>query len=136
MDEDGKVKINKFEGHHFGFWKMQIEDHLYQKKLHLPLSEHKPETMDLAEWNFMDRQDLGIVRSRDVTFNEDGLYKNDLAIAPSKSKQIQKVVFEELIDIDVLQAETGEGSQNSWSAEEIVNTKVNGSSKEDNNLEI
>ena len=46
--EDGKVKINKFEGHDFGFLKMQIQDYLYQKKLHLPSSEQKPEKMDLA----------------------------------------------------------------------------------------
>nr|GFA04155.1 retrovirus-related Pol polyprotein from transposon TNT 1-94 [Tanacetum cinerariifolium] len=26
MAEDGKIKIDKFNGHDFGFWKMQIED--------------------------------------------------------------------------------------------------------------
>ncbi|GJX02910.1 putative RNA-directed DNA polymerase [Tanacetum coccineum] len=36
MAEDGKIKIDKFDGHDFGFWKMQIEDYLYQKKLHEP----------------------------------------------------------------------------------------------------
>ncbi|GJZ26400.1 retrovirus-related pol polyprotein from transposon TNT 1-94, partial [Tanacetum coccineum] len=28
MAEDGKIKIDKFDGHDFGFWKMQIEDYL------------------------------------------------------------------------------------------------------------
>ncbi|GKA57889.1 hypothetical protein Tco_0757077 [Tanacetum coccineum] len=27
MAEDGKIKIDKFDGHDFGFWKMQIEDY-------------------------------------------------------------------------------------------------------------
>jgi len=35
--EEGKVRIEKFDGSDFGFWKMQIEDYLYQKKLYLPL---------------------------------------------------------------------------------------------------
>jgi hypothetical protein len=33
--EDGNVKIEKFNGINFGFWKMQIEDYLYQKNLNL-----------------------------------------------------------------------------------------------------
>ncbi|GJT15050.1 retrovirus-related pol polyprotein from transposon TNT 1-94 [Tanacetum coccineum] len=28
MAEDGKIKIDKFDGHDFGFWKMQIENYL------------------------------------------------------------------------------------------------------------
>lgn len=27
--DEGKVKIEKFDGADFGFWKMQIEDYLY-----------------------------------------------------------------------------------------------------------
>ena len=30
--DEVKVKIEKFNGEDFGFWKMQIEDYLYQKK--------------------------------------------------------------------------------------------------------
>ncbi|GJZ80926.1 hypothetical protein Tco_0645920 [Tanacetum coccineum] len=45
MAEDGKIKIDKFDGHDFEFWKMQIEDYLYQKKLHEPLAEAKPTGM-------------------------------------------------------------------------------------------
>ncbi|GKA40040.1 hypothetical protein Tco_0732633 [Tanacetum coccineum] len=42
MAEEGKIKIDKFDGHDFGFWKMQIEDYQYQKKLHKPLAKAKP----------------------------------------------------------------------------------------------
>ncbi|KAL6536393.1 hypothetical protein OROGR_012965 [Orobanche gracilis] len=59
---DGKVKIDKFEGHDFGFWRMQIEDYLYQKGLHEPLTGHKPEKMVEAECALLDRKSLGIVR--------------------------------------------------------------------------
>ena len=35
--DEGKVRIDKFTEKDFRFWKMQIEDYLYQKKLHEPL---------------------------------------------------------------------------------------------------
>ena len=34
--ESSKIGIEKFDGSDFGFWKMQIEDYLYQKDLHEP----------------------------------------------------------------------------------------------------
>ena len=38
VKEIGNVSgIEKFDGTDFGFWRMQIEDYLYGKKLHLPL---------------------------------------------------------------------------------------------------
>ena len=70
--DEGKGKIEKFDGADFGFWKMQIEDYLYQKKLHQPLTEKKPESRKDDEWNLLDRQALGVVRlslSRNVAFN-------------------------------------------------------------------
>jgi len=70
--DEGKGKIEKFDGADFGFWKMQIEDYLYQKKLHQPLIEKKPDSMKDDEWNLLDRQALGVVRlslSRNVAFN-------------------------------------------------------------------
>jgi len=70
--DEGKVEIEKFDGADFGFWKMQIEDYLYQKKLHQPLTEKKPESRKDDEWNLLDRQALGVVRlslSRNVAFN-------------------------------------------------------------------
>ena len=72
MAEDGKIKIDKFEGHDFGFWKMQIEDYLYQKKLHEPLSGEKPKDMKQEDWNLLDRQALGVVRlslAKNVAYN-------------------------------------------------------------------
>ena len=41
MAEEGKVRIEKFDGKNFRFWKMQIEDYLYQKKLPEPLSSKR-----------------------------------------------------------------------------------------------
>ena len=72
MAEDGKVKIDKFEGHDFGFWKMQIEDYLYQKKLHEPLSGEKPKDMKQEDWDLLDRHALGVVRlslAKNVAYN-------------------------------------------------------------------
>lgn len=43
MDEDRKVKIDKFEGRDFGFWRMTIEDYLNQKKLNELLTKKKLE---------------------------------------------------------------------------------------------
>ena len=63
--------IGKFDGSDYAFWRMQIEDYLYGKKLHQPLSE-KPEKMDEAEWNLLDRQVLGVIRltlSKNVAHN-------------------------------------------------------------------
>ena len=70
--EDGKVRIEKFDGSDFEFWKMQIEDYLYQKKLYLPLTGQKPTDMEQAEWDLLDRQTLGVIRltlAKNVAFN-------------------------------------------------------------------
>ncbi|KAE8718180.1 hypothetical protein F3Y22_tig00110017pilonHSYRG00121 [Hibiscus syriacus] len=70
--DEGKVKIEKFDGADFGFWKMQIEDFLYQKNLYQPLSGKQPEGMKNEDWAFLDRQALGVIRltlSRNVAFN-------------------------------------------------------------------
>lgn len=64
--------IEKFDGTDFGYWRMQIEDYLYGKKLHLPLLGKKPEKMEEADWNLLDRQVLGVIRltlSRSVAHN-------------------------------------------------------------------
>ncbi|KAE8698855.1 hypothetical protein F3Y22_tig00110597pilonHSYRG00962 [Hibiscus syriacus] len=70
--DEGKVKIEKFDGADFGFWKMQIEDFLYQKNLYQPLSGKQPEGMKDEDWALLDRQALGVIRltlSRNVAFN-------------------------------------------------------------------
>ncbi|WVY92294.1 hypothetical protein V8G54_037808 [Vigna mungo] len=50
---EGKVKIEKFDGSDFGFWKMQIEDYLYHKKLYLPLKGEKPDNMEQSDWELL-----------------------------------------------------------------------------------
>ena len=41
--------IEKFDGTNFGYWRIQIEDYLYGKKLHLPLFGEKPESMSVVD---------------------------------------------------------------------------------------
>ena len=70
--DEGKIRLEKFDGTDFGFWKMQIEDYLYQKNLYQPLSGKKPDSMKADEWNLLDRQALGVIRltlTRNVAFN-------------------------------------------------------------------
>lgn len=70
--DEGRMNIQKFDGTDFGFWKMQVEDYLYQKKMYQPLEGVKPETMKAEEWAILDRQALGAIRltlSRNVAFN-------------------------------------------------------------------
>ena len=72
MADEGKVRIDKFDGKDFGFWKMQIEDYLYQKKLHEPLLRTMPTGMKQEDWDLLDRQALGVVRltlARNITSN-------------------------------------------------------------------
>ena len=50
VGEEGKASgIEKFDGTDFGYWKMQIEDYLYGKKLHLPLLGRKQDSMEEEE---------------------------------------------------------------------------------------
>ena len=61
--EAGKAsRIEKFGRTDFGYWRMQIEDYLYGKKLHLPLLGTKPETMKDEDWSLLDRQVLGVIQ--------------------------------------------------------------------------
>ena len=62
--EEGKGSgIEKFDGIDFAYWRMQIEDYLYGKKLHLSLLGKKRKTMKDEDWNLLDRQ------SRSVAYN-------------------------------------------------------------------
>ena len=62
-EEVGKAfGIEKFDGTDFGFWRMQIEDYLYGKKLHLLLLGEKLETMKAEEWALLDKQILRVMR--------------------------------------------------------------------------
>ncbi|KAK3014164.1 hypothetical protein RJ639_009029 [Escallonia herrerae] len=46
MAEEGKGKIDKFNGMNFQWWKMQVEDCLYQNDLYLQLVGEKPEAIN------------------------------------------------------------------------------------------
>ena len=49
-EEAGKASgIEKFNGTNFTYWRMQIEDYLYGRKLHLLLLGSKLETMKVEE---------------------------------------------------------------------------------------
>ena len=74
MAEEGKLKIERFDGTNFGFWKMQIDDYLNQKDLYLPMEgkTKKPKEMNDDEWVIHDRKVLGTIRqslTRSVVFN-------------------------------------------------------------------
>ena len=74
MAEDGKFRVEKFNGQNFPLWKMQMEYYLYQKNLYLPLSgkTKKSVAMTDAEWNILDRKALRTVRlclAASVAFN-------------------------------------------------------------------
>ena len=68
------IRIDRFDGTNFGYWKMQMEDHLYQRDLYLPLGE-MPKDHDKAAWDLLDRKALGEIRttlSRTLAFNIKG----------------------------------------------------------------
>ena len=65
-------RIEKIDGTDFAYWRMQIEDYLYGRKLHMPLLGTKPEVMKAEEWALLDRQVLGVIKltlSRSVAYN-------------------------------------------------------------------
>jgi hypothetical protein len=47
--EEGKIGIEKFNDTDFEYWKMQIEDYLYGRKLHQLFLEEHPDSMDDEE---------------------------------------------------------------------------------------
>ena len=72
MAKEAKVQIEKFDGKVFGFWKMQVENYLYRKKLHEPLSGKKQEKIEQPDLDLLDRQTIGVVRltlMKNVVFN-------------------------------------------------------------------
>ena len=74
MSEDGKFRVEKFNGQNYQLWKMQMEDYLYQKDIFLPLSEvaKKPTVMKDEEWETLDIKALGTIRlslTASVDFN-------------------------------------------------------------------
>ncbi|KAK2977014.1 hypothetical protein RJ640_013632 [Escallonia rubra] len=58
MAKEGKGKIEKLNGMNFQWWKMQVEDCLYQKDLYLQLVGEKPEAMNANEWAILYKKAL------------------------------------------------------------------------------
>ncbi len=52
--EERKTGIEKFNGTDFEYWRLEIEDYLYGKKLHQPLMGEKPDDMKDNEWALLD----------------------------------------------------------------------------------
>eukprot|EP00253_Pinus_taeda_P025004 PITA_25004 len=74
MAENGKFRVEKFNGQKFSLWKMQMEDYLYQKDLYLPLGGKSKKSTDMEdeEWNLLNRRALGTIRlclAASVAFN-------------------------------------------------------------------
>ena len=74
MLEDGKFRVEKFNGQNYQLWKMQMEDCLYQKDLFLPLGRvaKNPMAMKDEEWEILGKKDLGMIRlilAASVAFN-------------------------------------------------------------------
>ncbi|VFQ66026.1 unnamed protein product [Cuscuta campestris] len=71
LQEDGKFRIEKFDGTDFSWWKMQIEDLLVQKDLDVVLGD-KREKMSDADWAGLDRKAMSVIRlslTKNVAFN-------------------------------------------------------------------
>jgi hypothetical protein len=64
MVEDGKFRVEKFNGQNYQLWKLQMEYYLYQKDILLPLGEikNKTTTMKDEEWEVLERKALGTIR--------------------------------------------------------------------------
>ncbi|KAI3767934.1 hypothetical protein L2E82_18363 [Cichorium intybus] len=91
---------------------MQIEDYLYQKGLHEPLSEEKPFHMRPEDWELLDRQALGVVRlslAKNVAYNivnvktTHGLIKalSDMYEKPSASNKV--FLIRQLVNLKMME---------------------------------
>eukprot|EP00253_Pinus_taeda_P028968 PITA_28968 len=63
MAEDGRFRVEKFNGQNYQLWKMQMEDYLYQRDLYVPLSgkTKKLTSMIDTEWNILNKRVLGTI---------------------------------------------------------------------------
>jgi len=71
MAEDGRFRIEKFDGTNLSWWKMKIEDLLVQKDLDMILDDKLGKMSD-AEWVGLDRKTMSIIRlylTKNVAFN-------------------------------------------------------------------
>ena len=63
MADDGKLRVDRFNGQNFQLWKMQMEDYLYQKDLWKPLEGKTKNqgSMSNVEWDILDIKALGSI---------------------------------------------------------------------------
>jgi len=61
MEDEEKIKVERFNIVDLRFWKIQIKDYLFKKDLHLSLDgrTHKPKEISDSEWEILDRKALG-----------------------------------------------------------------------------
>jgi hypothetical protein len=72
MVDEIKGGMKKFNGTNFQWWKIQMEDYLYQKNMYLPLIGKRPKDMSDDEWKILDRKALAQIRlclTKSVGFN-------------------------------------------------------------------
>ena len=63
MEDEGKLRVDNFNGKKFQLWKMQMEDYLYQKDLWKSLKGKTKNqgSMSNNEWDLLDRKALGSI---------------------------------------------------------------------------
>ena len=59
MAEEGKFRVDKFNGQNYQLWKMQMEDYLY---VSLGEKAKQSAAMKDEEWEVLDRKELGTIR--------------------------------------------------------------------------
>lgn len=87
MSINVETVVKKFDGSDFIFWKMQIEDYLYDKDLYQPLKS-KPKKMEQEEWELLDRKAMSAIRlllSKDVAYH---------TITARSTKEVMKILEE------------------------------------------
>ena len=62
MSDEIKGGMEKFNSTNFQWWKMQMEDYLYQKDLYLPLLGKQPRDMSDDDWAILDRKALAQIQ--------------------------------------------------------------------------
>ena len=60
MADEGKLRVDSFNGKNFQLWKMQMEDYLYQKDLWKSLEGKTKNqgSMSNSKWDLLDRKAL------------------------------------------------------------------------------
>ena len=63
MEDEGKMRVDRFNGHNFKLWKLQMEEYLYQKDLWKQLEEKTKNqgSMSNDEWDLLDKKALGSI---------------------------------------------------------------------------